>query len=219
MTATLEAVWRRVDPIDRGEGMTAYLRYRWTLSRLAAHYGAELPGTVAAFAALSPNNDYMGNLRSTATLLKARAEGIPFERCTVSTYRACARRAWDYLDGIPFLERTKGPKTRAFYQNILDPWDPEPVTIDGHMFGLWAGQRLTMKQVVRLRIPYDRVADDFRSFAGRNGILPCQLQATLWFTWKRIHRVIYSPQLDVFNHGNCWLLDMKPEEIRPFPFK
>lgn len=218
MIQHIERVYQRVDQLDYREGMRAYPSYRATLSRLADRYEVPLPRVVASFAALSPNNDYVGNLRSTVTLLEGFTSGWSLDKINVSTYRACATRAWAFLSGnIEFLETTKGKKTRAFYQNILDPADPEPVTIDGHMLGLWFGQRLTMKEAVRKRIKYDDVAADFRAYASDVKILPNQLQAMLWFTWKRINHVIFRPQLSLFRTHDQWGLDLQPEEIRPFP--
>lgn len=160
-------VFRRADAADLHDGTTSYSRYNRTLSRLAEHYGASLEATVGAFVALSPNNDYMGNLRSTATLLDGYRRGVPYSALTISTYRACGARAWRCLEGEDFLSftRPESKKTRAFYANILDPSDPRPVTIDGHMLGVYAGRYMTMKGAVRERFKYDDVADGIRALA------------------------------------------------------
>lgn len=214
------SVYTKVDRIDMEEGMLAYQRYHESLKFYARHYGVEMPHVIGAFSALSPNNDYMGNLRSLVTLLEGRRRGARVEDCTVSTYKACRNRAWNFLNGADFLDVTKGKKTRNFYLNILNPFDPEPVTIDGHMACIYVGKRMTMKEVVRSRFKYDIVADAFRSAARDVDLLPNQLQAMLWFTWKRIHNVIYTgDQLDAFADldGNHWGTSIDPARIRPFP--
>jgi hypothetical protein len=66
----LRRVWDQSDFTDYAEGMLAYSRYNATLTRLAKRYGYPLESVVGAFAALSPNNDYMNNLRSTVSLLR-----------------------------------------------------------------------------------------------------------------------------------------------------
>jgi hypothetical protein len=212
----IREVLRQADEIDRAEGMVSYLRYNTTLHRLAEYYDAPFEGTVAAFCALSPNNDYMGNLRSTATLLSGLRAGIPVEQLIVSTYNACRSRAWQFLNGESFLEVTKGPKTRNFYQNILDPSDPLPVTIDGHMVSLWYARRMTMVEAVETKFKYDELAKGFRQVAKQEGLLANQLQAILWFTWKRIHQVVYRPQLSLFRGDDQWGLNLDPAEIIPF---
>lgn len=214
-------VWSRIDAIDYREGMLAYGRYHVTLERIAAYYGCPFHSTVAAFCALSPNNDYMGNLRSLVTMLRGRQEGFPDANLLhVSTYNACRDRAWKFLHGDDFLERTKGPKTRNFYQNIIDPNDPIPVTIDGHMVCVWKGMRMTMTAVAIEGFKYNDVANDFREFAYTIGLLPNQVQAVLWFTWKRINNVVFKPQMHLFaDKTDHWGLDLMAESILPFhPF-
>lgn len=210
-------VYRQADEIDRWEGSVAYLRYNATLTALARRYDTPLPRVVGAFAALSPNNDYMGNLRSLVTLLEGMRLGAREEDCTVSTYKACRHRAWGFLHGADFLASTRGPKTRNFYQNILRPRDPEPVTIDGHAVCAAIGKRMRMVEVVRTRFKYEEVAQSYREAAARVGLLPNQLQATVWFTWKRIHQVVYTPQLNAFMAGNQWGSLLDPTTLRPFP--
>lgn len=219
-TENIRRVWCQVDAIDYREGLVAYRRYRGTLERLAAHYGAPLSGTVAAFCALSPNNDYMGNLRSTVTLLRAYREGVPVNKVHVSTYNACRNRAWRFLNGENFLDITRGPKTRAFFLSILNPDDPHPITIDGHMVNAWRGEVTTMVEVAWSKFKYDVVANDYRAFAAEIGVLPNQLQAMIWFTWKRINNIVYRPQLNLFRRADdLWGLDLSPSEIQPFfPF-
>lgn len=213
-------VYAQCDRIDMEEGMLAYQRYHRTMQYYARSYGVLMPHVIGAFAALSPNNDYMGNLRSLVTLLEGIRSRARVEDCTVSTYKACRNRAWLFLHGTDFLATTKGKKTRNFYLNILNPYDPDPVTIDGHMACIYAGQRMTMKEVVRSRFRYEVVADAFRTVARDVDLLPNQLQAMLWFTWKRIHRVIYAgDQLDVFadRDGNHWNTIIDPAQVNPFP--
>lgn len=216
------SVYAKADRIDLEEGMQAYIRYHESLKYYAKHYGVSMPNVIGAFAALSPNNDYVGNLRSLVTLLEGMRRGVLAEHCTVSTYKACRDRAWQFLHGTDFLELTKGKKTRNFYLNILNPYDPEPITIDGHMACVYIGKRMTMKEVVRSRFKYDVVAEAFRKAAFDIDMIPNQLQATLWFTWKRINRVLYTgDQLDVFadRDGNHWGTIVDPARIRPFPIR
>ncbi|MCK9513699.1 MAG: hypothetical protein M0R28_21080 [Pigmentiphaga sp.] len=208
------------DRIDRQEGSRSYQIHQRNMCRLALRYGFTRAAVTGAFSALSPNNDFLGNLRSTATLLIAKREGLPCSAATVSTYKACALRAWRCLEGEDFLAFTKGKKTRAFYLNIMDPMDPEPVCVDGHMISCWAGKRLTMKEAVRVKAPYDRIADDVRTVALEQGMIPNQVQAILWFTWKRLHRSKYvGCQLDLFRLGDQWAQEILPDDIQPFPIQ
>lgn len=214
----IEKVLRLADEVDRREGLVAYDRYNDMMSALASHYQYPLRPVVAAFAALSPNNDYKKNLRSLVTVLDAHRRGVrDVSLFSVSTYRACARRALDFLDGVPFLKVTAGEKTRNFYQNILNPDDDYHVTIDGHAISAYVGRRLTMKEAVKQRLPYRQLADDFRLVARRQRLLPCQVQAVAWFVWKRVNKIVYEGTLGFFDDPlDQWRILYPVELIKPF---
>lgn len=208
-------VWDQADPVDFTEGMLAYHRYRQTLDRIAQHYHVQLSAIVGMFCSLSPNTAYMTNLRAVVSVLNGyRGAG----------YGACRDRAIRCMRGEQFLDFTRGLKTRNFYQNIMDPDDPEPVTIDGHAYSVYDGQYHTMRsQVLRRKFPYHTVADTYRECAiiVGGGLLPNQLQSVTWFTWKRIHQVIFEPQLHLYRAAlhDQWMLDLHPDEVPPFPLQ
>lgn len=216
--ASIRAVYALADDIDRTEGLLAYKRYHSLLKLLAEHYGVTMEQMTAAFVATSPNNDYLKNLRSAVTLVDGHRRGVPLEQLTVSTYRRCAARAWRVLQGENFLDFTKGLKTRSFYLNILNPEDPDPITIDGHMLGIWAGQYVSMQQATRFRFRYEDVASGARAVAAELGILPNQLQAVCWFTWKRLHTAVRGDgQLRLLDQQDHWRLCLLPADIAPYP--
>ena len=203
----IRRIWCQADDVDRTEGMTAFPRYRATLERLANVYGVPLASAVGVFCALSPNNAYMTNLRAVKSMLSGgRGNG----------YTACRLRAKRCIAGENFLSFTKGLKTRNFYQNIMDPGNHYPVTIDGHAYCIWVGKRMTMKQAVRAKFDYHKIADGYREVAGELGIVPCQLQAVTWFAWKRINKIVYNGQMNMFWLGDQWRLDLEPHEIEDF---
>jgi hypothetical protein len=220
-TDNILRVFRRADQIDLDEGLSAYFHYRQMMESLGTFYGYPMERVAAAFSALSPNNDYVGNLRSLVSVMLGHKAGLPPAGITVTSYRACARRAYLYLDGVPFLDHARGPKTRSFFVNITRPWLPHFVTVDGHMVSVWRGERLRMKEVATTKAVsshrrYERVADDFRLVAHRLGILPSQVQAVAWFVWKRINNIVFDSQLSLLRPGDQWRLHLAPEEIKPY---
>jgi hypothetical protein len=214
--ANLEYVFGHVDNIDCMAGKAAYRNYHNLLRQLSDLYGFGFVQTVAAFAALSPNNDYMGNLRSTVSLMQGiKSNKLP-EDITISTYRACGERAYNYLIGEKdFLVSTKGKKTINFYRNILHPDDAKWVTIDGHMYGMWVGCPIVMKEVAHIKIPYETIASAVKTLAKRNSLLPNQMQATLWFVWKRMNNIVFERQLPLLNN-DPWKLALDVSTIKPF---
>lgn len=216
--SNIEKVFRLVDNIDRKEGLKAYSRYHTTLRHIAETHGVGFVQVVAAFAALSPNNDYKGNLRSLKTLVVGYAQKTPVENLVVSTYNECKIRAWAYLTGErDFLMETKGPKTRAFYYNIVKPTDEKHITIDGHMANIYVGEVRNLKTAAKLGFPYAQIAKDYIWVAKRHSLIPNQLQAMLWFTWKRINNIVYSPQMSLLQpKDDVWGLKVKSGNIIPF---
>jgi hypothetical protein len=207
------------DSVDIDEGRLSFFRYHEVLRNMSAHYGVDFQTTVAIFCALSPNSDYRGNLRSTASVIAGHLAGIDRDRIRVATYNHCRDRAFEYLNGTSFLATVRGPKIRSFYLNIINPMDPDPVTIDGHAVNIWRGRRKNLKSVVG-DFRYKHVAGEYRDVARRVGLLPNQVQAITWFAWKRIHRILYpGEQLKLFGDpGDRWETLADPASVIPFPF-
>lgn len=220
--ANLLDIWNRRDDADHREGLLAYRRYRQVMAAFADYYEFPLKDVTSAFVALSPNSDYHGNLRSLASVLSGVNEGVPIEDITVSTYKACRNRAVSYVTGrSSFLKTVKGPKIRAFRDNILRPNTSREVTVDGHMVAAWAGKAMTMKEaahVMKGPSDYLEIANGIRAIAADNNVAPCQAQAILWLTRKRVFGVKYSAQLELFAPKNdstktlCHPIDYPPYE-------
>lgn len=216
--ANLRTMFDRADADDYAEGCLAYQRYNIVMSQLAAKYDMPLDRVTAAFCALSPNNDYVGNLRSLVTLLHAcRFDKDPYTQ-TISTYRHCRDRAILYLTGERSFEATvKGKKIRAFYFNILNPFDPIPVTVDGHISAAWQGKALTMREAIIKPKLYEVVADDVRTLARQCGLIGNQVQAIIWFARKRTMRIKYDPQLDLLRDtSDKWRTLYEIDQLRPY---
>lgn len=215
----VKRVLAKADTVDWREGLAAYPNYNQMMQALAAYYGFSLRTVAAVFSALSPNNDYMKNLRSAVTLLKGYREGVPCEDLVTTSYRACKLRAWRVLEGEDFLSFTKGPKTRNFYECIVDPAHQSAITIDGHMVNIFNGERRSMLEVAWHKFNYEKLAHEYRVIAFSEFLLPSQLQAILWFTWKRINRIVYEGNYQLFTSGDEWRMRLAPEDIKPYVSK
>lgn len=203
---------------DRAEALASYARYNAMIAEIAGQTSTPLRVAVGVFAALSPNNSYILNLKNCRTLLRAAKEGESIDSFSVNTYGANKRKAWEMATGgVDPLEAFKGRKTRAFFLNIMDPRDPEPVTVDGHIYWVWMGR----KGVVKTRGPeradtapphlgarlYEEIADGVRLAGEMRGVIGCECQAVLWQNWRRMHSVQGSAQMellarDTFAVGN-----------------
>lgn len=207
------------DRIDREEGEKAYFRYRQVMAGLGEHYGVSIEKVTAAFCALSPNNDYTGNLRSLVSVLEGFARGWPAEKIVVSTYGHCKFRALSYVNGsASFTDSVKGLKITNFYNNVLYPEDNRWVTIDGHMCAAYRGERLTMKEaIVRGAREYRMIADATKKLAFEAFLLPNQYQAIVWFVRKRVLGIKYDPQMSLMVPADdVWRTLRNVSEIKPY---
>lgn len=223
MLKHLQEAWGQVNDHDLAFGREAYRVYHRAMRRWADHYGLGFVQTVEAFAALSPNNDYKGNLRSLSSVMAAVARGDRIEEgrtaFTISTYRACGLRAFGYLTGAAsFLDTVRGRKITSFRHNILYPEESKLVTVDGHMGALWAGKALTMKQAVPVvDAHYGDIELGIQRIARRAGLAPCQAQASLWAYRKRAAGILWDRQPDLFRGGTMLDYEAIPTDFPPYP--
>jgi hypothetical protein len=102
--------------------------------------------------------------------------------------RSC-RAANAILAGAEPADVLNGPKVLAFYQLIADPNHERAVCIDRHATDVAVGMRLdeaersAWYQLHRGGL-YEKFADCYRRAAQRLGVLPGQVQAVTWVTWR-----------------------------------
>lgn len=217
----LKAMFARADKVDLAEGLLAYQRYHRVIHDMAAHWGTFPDRTLAAFVALSPNNDYVGNLRSLASCLEGVMAGKPVENVKVSTYNHCRDRAYSYLLGrVNFLDDAKGLKIRNFYHNVLCPDSNLWVTVDGHICAVWRGERLTMKEaIVKGKHEYNEIANAIKRLAFSEFMLPNQYQTVLWFTRKRTLGIKVGSAMQhdwLMPSDDMWKTYHNVDEIKPY---
>jgi hypothetical protein len=189
----LRLIFNQATKADLVDGRGSYRRYNKIMRMMGGNHGYSHRIAAAVFCALSPNNDYNGNLRDARNLLKNHRAGRSIEDFKVSTYGNNKRKAWALAGGADPLSLILAPKTRSFYLNVCDPTDPEPVTVDGHIHNCWSGKRMSLVGLRTLG-NYDEVAAAVRLLAFENKMVPCEMQGVLWFTWKRIHSILNSGQ-------------------------
>lgn len=195
--ANLELIFSQATEADRATGLDSWFHYNRLLTTIGKRTGFGIQATTGVFAALSPNNDYMGNLRDTVRLLKAKHDKLKVHQFSVSTFNQNKEKAWAIAEGDDPLYHLRAPKTRNFYNSIVDPNDRRWVTVDGHIFNIYAGKRVALTDVKTLGGDYDVVADEIRSMGDAHGLIPNQIQGILWYVWKRIHRIRWDAQLEL----------------------
>lgn len=77
-------------------------------------------------------------------------------------------------------------KTWNFYRNILDPTDPDPVTIDRHAHDIAVGETYgNAPRGLNNATRYATLAHAYREAARRLDVVPSVLQATVWTAYRR----------------------------------
>ena len=76
-----------------------------------------------------------------------------------------------------------GLKTNAFWDNILNPYTSEAVTVDKHAFDIANGVRTGYSTVITDKA-YREIASLYREAAHIVGIAPLHMQAITWVTWR-----------------------------------
>src|SRR5262245_18963869 len=79
---------------DIEAGIQSWFTYNRLIRGIACKHQAQINTTAGIFSALSPNNDYFGNLRDTDRLLGAFKKGLSVEQTKVSTYNGNKKKAW-----------------------------------------------------------------------------------------------------------------------------
>jgi hypothetical protein len=182
---------------ERREGIWYWLQTRDRLEQVAMKNGISLRKVTGVFAALSPNNDEDGNYLDLKAMVDWYLAGGRDDLPKIRSYPLNREKAKKILLGRDPIDILKGNKVRSYYLNCFGPVDPEPVCIDGHMVSVWLGRRILLrsKEATITTTRYNMVAEDIRFAAKSEGILPNQMQAICWLTWKRINNIKWNPQM------------------------
>lgn len=129
-------------------------------------------------AALSPNESWPRNI---VLARQAFENGVASGTLGNSCLKANAIMA----GAVPLDVMGKGLKTRNFFANIFDPECAESITIDRHAYDV----ALDMRNVENKRLcltpkRYAAFGAAYLDAASKVGILPNQLQAITWETWR-----------------------------------
>jgi hypothetical protein len=166
-------VYRHATPEQVEQGIKWYPEAREIALELDSANLRRAAGVIAAF---SPRMPWWRNIVCATRLFDT---GV----ATGSTkaFNATAQAIFDGGDPLELL----GMKTRNFYLNIIDPWNPEPITIDAHaidiailnFMGTKGRPGLTPKR-------YEEFSNTYREAALRFNLLPNVMQAITWVTWR-----------------------------------
>jgi len=141
-----------------------------------------LEHVVGIVAALSPRKRWADNVDSARSIMvTGDCGGLGWAKRD-----AQAIRAGQSPKEVLFHEAKNNTKVQSFFWNILEPQNPDHVTIDRHMISLITDQRWSDRRNRWIR-PADHqwARERFQALAVQLGLVPNQLQAITWVVWRR----------------------------------
>jgi hypothetical protein len=164
------------------QGLAWYRTANGEGKRLARLYKVPLARACETIAALSPSVAWDRNLYEASLVLEA---AVTHAECpTVSTYGPMKQIAWNVARGEARLtDVCKGPKVRAFADNLTRPDASSEVTIDRHAVACACGTP-DVPNAGLTALWYRRIAEVYRTLAEETGLRPCEVQAIVWVTWR-----------------------------------
>lgn len=197
----LKQIFDVADAHDRKIGLESFRKYNQLLQTIGETFSYDVVTAAGVFSTLSPNSDYVGNVRDTIRLLRAASSHEPYDSFSVSTYGQNKKKAWRIANGENPYDLIVARKTRNFFINLADPDNDRAVTIDGHMRNAWDGIRRNLVGSNVSAAVYEECASAVRQIAADVKMIPWQVQGIIWFCWKRIHRIKIEPQMDLWDAG------------------
>jgi hypothetical protein len=174
------AVYRQANPAHQREGAVWYQTAHTFAVGLAKRYGVSVEQAAGVIAALSPQLAWTLNERY-ADLICRTGDAPVLGRSK--------RNALAILDGANPLDVLRGPKTRAFFDNILRPDSSSVVTVDRFAHDIAVGEVFgeRYRPTLERKGGYERIADAYRVAAESLGIPPLNLQAITWCAWREAY--------------------------------
>lgn len=176
----IHAAYRSATPDEIHQGTAWYPTARYYALAMSAQYPVTFTQAAAVLAALSPRKEWNLNVRLADHACRTRSPQGQTNQQLTKVRTVLSLKDPDPATILPIL---KGPKTQAFFLNIHDPTDPDPVTVDRHAYTVVHPRRPISK--LNNKGEYERIADLYRKAADALDLLPSELQAITWLTERR----------------------------------
>lgn len=170
------AVWQRATLKARTEGESWYVEAFQLAHDLAGEFGCEPVDAAGVIAVLSPQLDWDTNKVAAREFFE---DGWTKYQTRVNNDKASWVTAGDH-------SQIKGPKVRAFWQAIIDPYGESDPCIDRHAVAVYCGRTVSDRERAGLeRVGVrDRIQKAYRKVAKLVGQPVHVVQAVTWVQWR-----------------------------------
>ena len=181
----LHGLYRHATEGEKLEGARWYVNAAHECLIMAERVGRDVRVIAGVVAALSPNVWWERCLLDSLTLILGHKAGQPETGIIVTTYHSNRRKAWSILEGRDPESVLHGPKTSAFYLNLIGDWSVP--CIDTHAINAWHGKRVVGSNLWLRRetTTVRKVTADYIRAAETLQLSPAEFQAIIWVSWKR----------------------------------
>lgn len=200
-TRRIVSLFKSANADDLAYGLGWYqTAHEFCLSASERH-GVTVETAAAIVAVLSPRTEWQMNLRQADAILGGGTAPTFFRTLAKCAALLAADGLADPLDvtysgtfAIGGVERVTvnqpalgGTKVRSFYDNILRPSTSEAVTVDRHAWDVVDGAVGTddSRRGLERVGTYSAITARYVAAARILGLMPHQVQAVTWSTWKR----------------------------------
>lgn len=190
--SNLDNYLEKADDDAINTGLNWYISAHDYAVRLADNYKISLAQAAGIIARLSPAVRWTRNIIAAELLLEGKS-GIDGYSSNIEKARqmAMGRFGRKHSDILATFPEATAPKIRNFYQNIYNPTDREPVTVDRWIIRAAYLKEEAKKLPNEMRLTnadYQLIADKIRELSICYKLLPNQAQAIIWevihSTWK-----------------------------------
>ena len=190
----IQAMLDLASAADVVEGKAWYQTAQQAAMEMADRYDINCTAAAGVIAALSPRNKWHRNLIDAENLINvfctAGADACADVKvCTFGKNKAKAIAILNEniicLDSIESI--LSGPKLKEFFRCIIGQDD---VTVDGHAYSIWFGDRITLANVPSIGVKLRRqIKTDYLAVADANNLTGYEVQAITWVAHRRLHSV------------------------------
>lgn len=190
----VKTMYRNALPEIKEKSLNWYVEANQYAENLHKKYGVSTEKICAVISALSPAVSWEINKTDAENMLEIYVNFGELEDVKFSTYGQNAFKAWEILsdhkcqtfDEIfnKYFNKKTGQKTANFFANILQPFNPNFVTIDRHQLSVCKNLKKTGGAQMAGAGAYKLLKEIHIESAKELGILANQLQAVTWSAFR-----------------------------------
>lgn len=182
-------------PNEIVEGLDWYRDANHFCKKLANRFGVTVEVAAGVLSALSPQCGFEQNKKFAITALsEPRRRIISTRERTIKAQKIMGLNEPDSIHRALSINEDGACKTKAFFMNIVKPYESTTCTIDRHAIGCLL-QRPSQVEALPSRLcdlspkQYQWFVECYQEAAGSVGILGHQFQAILWTVYRRLREL------------------------------